>query len=140
MSCIPYKPWKVLLYSILIWLIGFIWGTIVFMTPALMELPAVPYISKYPAISFPLIAAYFIIGFLITRDYLGDTEKKASEGLRFGAMILIVNFILDVLIYFILFKSQDYFNYFSIWFSYIMSIAYPWLIGRWLERQKGIKR
>ena len=140
MSYKPYKSWKALLYSVLIWLIGFIWGTMVFMTPALMELPVVPYISKYPAISFPLIAAYFIIGFLITRDYLGDTEKKASEGLRFAAMIFIVNFILDVLIYFILFKSQDYFFYFSIWFSYTMSIAYPWLIGLWLERKKGIQR
>ncbi len=138
MSYRPYKPGKALLYSILIWLIGFFWGTMVFMTPALMELPDVPYISKYPAISFPLTAAYFVIDWLITREYLGDTDKKAAEGLRFGAVILLINFILDILIYFILFNSQDYFAYFSIWFSYIMFIAYPWLIGLWLERKTGM--
>ena len=135
MSYRPYKPGKALLYSILIWLIGFFWGTFVFMTPALMDLQGIPYISKYPAISFPLIAAYFIIGFLLTRDYLEGTDKKAAEGLRFGVVILLVNLILDVLIYFVLFNGQDYFAYFSIWFSYIMSIAYPWLIGQWLERK-----
>ncbi|NJD54066.1 MAG: hypothetical protein FIB07_14505 [Candidatus Methanoperedens sp.] len=140
MSYKPYKPGKALLYSVLIWLIGFFWGTLVFMTPALMDLQSIPYISKYPAISFPLIAAYFIIGCLLARDYLGGTDKKAAEGLRFGVLIFLVNFILDVLIYFILFNSKDYFAYFSIWFSYIMFIAYPWLIGLWFERKKGTQR
>ncbi len=135
MSYKPYKPGKALLYSVLIWLIGLFWGTIVFMTPALMNLPSVPYISKYPAISAPLIVAYCIIGFLLTRDYLEGTIDKAAEGLKFGVVILLVNFILDVLIYFILFNSPDYFAYFSIWFSYLIGIAVPWFTGRWLERK-----
>jgi len=135
MSFKPYKPAKAMWYAFFIWLIGFAWGTIVFMVPALINLPTIPYISKYPAVSAPLIVAYFIIGFLLIREYLRDTDKKATEGLKFGAAIFLVNIIMDALIYFMMFKSEDYFAYFSIWFFYIMSIVYPWFIGRWLERK-----
>ncbi len=135
MSYALYKPVKALWYAVLIWLIGFVWGTIVFMTPALKDIPAIPYVSKYPAISAPLIVAYFIIIFLLTRQYLEDTNKKAAEGLKFGATIFLLNFILDALVYVVLFKSSDYFAYFSIWLSYILAVAVPWFTGRWLERK-----
>ncbi len=138
MSYIPYKPGKALLYAVLIWLIGFIWGTIVFMTPALKNIPTVPYISKYPAVSFPLIAAYFILLFILAGKYLGDTDKKAAEGLKLGVSIFLVNIILDTLVYYILFQGSDYFAYFSIWFFCMMSILFPWFIGRRLERKKTL--
>ncbi|VVB95511.1 Uncharacterised protein [uncultured archaeon] len=133
MTYMPYKSGKALLYAVLIWLFGFIWGTIVFMTPALMNIQTVPYISKYPAVSFPLIAAYFIILFILAGKYLGDTDKKAAEGLKLGVSIFLVNIILDALVYYILFQGSDYFAYFSIWFFYMMSIIFPWLLGRRLE-------
>ncbi len=131
----PYKPGKVLLYALLFWLIGFIWGTIVFMMPALKDIPTIPYISKYPAISAPLIVAYFIIIFLLTKRYLSDTDKKAIEGLKFGMAIFLVNIILDALVYVIMLKSSDYFAYFPIWLFYILAIAVPWFTGRWLENK-----
>jgi hypothetical protein len=135
MKCIPYKPGKALLYAVLLWLIGFVWGSIVFMTPVLKNMLEIPYISKYPAISAPLIVAYFIILFLLTRKYLVGMDNKAAEGLKLGAVIFLVNFILDALIYFIMFRSPDYFDYVSIWFSYAIALAIPWLTGRWLERK-----
>ena len=135
MSWKPHKPGKALLYAILIWLIGFVWGTIVFMTPMLKNLPEIQYISKYPAVSAPLISVYFIILFILTRKYVRDTDKKAAEGLKFGAVIFIVNFILDALVYFIMFQGADYFAYASIWFYYAMSVAVPWFTGRRLDRK-----
>jgi hypothetical protein len=135
MSWKPYKPGKALSYAVLLWIIGFVWGTFVFMTPVLKNLQEIPYISKYPAVSAPLIAAYFIILLILTKKYVGDTDKKAAEGLKFGAVIFLVNFILDALIYYIIFKSPDYFAYFSIWFYYAMAVAVPWFTGRRLERK-----
>lgn len=110
MTYMPYKPGKALMYAVLVWLIGFIWGTIIFMTPALKNIQAIPYVSKYPAVSFPLIAAYFIILFIFAGKYLEDTDKKAAEGLKLGMSIFLVNIIL-------------------------MSILLPWFIGRRLERK-----
>ena len=135
MSYAPYKPGKALWYALLLWLIGFIWGMIVFMTPALKDIPAIPYISKYPAISAPLTVAYFIILFLLTKRYLEDTDKKATEGLKFGLTVFLLNFILDALVYVVLFRSSAYFAYFSIWLCYILAIAVPWFTGRWFERK-----
>lgn len=53
-------------------------------------------------------AVYFIILFILARKYVGDTDKKAAEGLKFGAVIFLVNFIL---------------------------VAVPWFTGRRLERK-----
>lgn len=105
------------------------------MTPALKDIPAIPYISKYPAVSAPLTVAYFIIIFLLTKRYLEDTDKKAAEGLKFGLTIFLLNFILDALVYVVLFRSSDYFAYSSIWLSYILAVAVPWFNGIWLERK-----
>ncbi len=138
MSYAPYKPLKALWYAVLLWLIGFIWGTIVFMAPALKDIPTIPYISKYPAVSAPLTVVYFIIIFLLTKRYLADTDKKAAEGLKFGLTIFLLNFILDALVYVVLFRSSDYFAYFSIWLSYAISVAVPWFAGRRLERKTGM--
>lgn len=133
----PYKPGKALWYALLLWLIGFVWGIVVFTVPALKDIPAIPYISKYPAVSAPLIVVYVIIIFLLTRRYLEDTDKKAIEGLKFGMAVFLVNIILDAMVYVIMLKSPDYFAYFSIWLFYILAIAVPWFTGRWLESKNG---
>jgi hypothetical protein len=45
---------KALAYAILLWIIGFVWGSIVFMNPELKNVTAIPYVSRNPAITFPL--------------------------------------------------------------------------------------
>ena len=47
----PYRFFKALGFAILIWIVGFVWGSIVFMTPALKNVAGIPYISSNPAIS-----------------------------------------------------------------------------------------
>jgi hypothetical protein len=54
----PRKLGKALAYASLIWVSGFVWGSMVFMTPALRNIPAIPYVSRYPAISFPLLIVW----------------------------------------------------------------------------------
>lgn len=49
----PQKLFKALGFAILIWIIGFVWGSIVLMTPALRNVAPIPYVSRNPAISFP---------------------------------------------------------------------------------------
>jgi hypothetical protein len=48
----PERIGRALGYALLIWLSGLIWGSVVFMTPALRNVAAIPYVSRYPAISF----------------------------------------------------------------------------------------
>src|SRR6266699_4421238 len=43
------KPAEALAYALLIWFVGFAWGTVVFMTPALKNISPIPYVSRYPA-------------------------------------------------------------------------------------------
>lgn len=45
---------KALVFATLIRMTGFIWGTIVFLTPGLSG-QAIPYVSSNPGISFPLL-------------------------------------------------------------------------------------
>jgi hypothetical protein len=54
-TAMPYKTTKALLYALFIWLIGFIWGSIVFMTPRLRTIAPIRFVSINPAISFPIL-------------------------------------------------------------------------------------
>ena len=117
-------------------MVGFIWGVIVFTVPLLKNLPSVLYLSKYPAVSFPLLVAYVILLFVLTPRYLKMAERKEVEGLKFGVTLTLINFLLDFVVYCVLLNGVDYFAYFSIWFAYILFIVIPWAIGRRFENIK----
>ena len=80
----PYKLGKAILFAVLLWIIGFIWGSIVFMTPALRNIGAIPYVSSNPAISFPILLVWPIVIYLLAKSYLKAAVDKAAEGLKLG--------------------------------------------------------
>ena len=129
----PYKFIKALFYAILLWLIGFIWGTVVFMVPAVKNFPAIPVFSKYPFISFPILLIYILLAMVIARKYLQATTQKASEGLKLGITLVLMNFILDWSVLFHLFKAYDYFNFASVWIAYLILFSVPWFVGKRMQ-------
>ena len=135
MSYMPYNLRKALGYAIVLWMIGFVWGTIVFMVPTLMDMGSVPYISKYPAISVPIIVIYVILLFVLMPGYLEPVSEKRVEGLKFGFLLLVSNFVLDAEVYVGLFGDTEYFTYFSIWLAYALFIIIPWLTGHRLQQR-----
>jgi hypothetical protein len=129
----PYKPLKAFAYAVLIWVVGFVWGSIVFMTPALRSMPPVPYVSRNPAISFPIILIWTVLTLVLARSYLKPAREKEREGLGLGLMFIIVNFVLDLVV--LVFLLQTGFGYFisaSVWFAYATLFLIPWLTGRTL--------
>ena len=130
----PYKPLRAFAYAVLIWVVGFIWGSIVFMTPALRSTPPIPYVSSNPAISFPIILLWTVLTLLLAKSYLKATSEKEQEGLRLGLVFVLVNFALDLVV--LVFLLQTGFKYFvsaSVWFAYTNLVVIPWLTGRTLE-------
>ena len=137
----PYKVGKAVVYAILIWLIGFIWGSIVFMTPTLKSVRAIPYVSSNPAISFPILLSWLIVAYLLARSYLKPALNKADEGLKLGIVFSAVNILLDMLVLVILLKADfNYFVFLTVWLGYLMLLVIPGLVGRSLQRRTPIKR
>ena len=131
----PYKPFKAFAYAVLIWVVGFVWGSIVFMTPALKATPPIPYISSNPAISFPIILIWTVLTLLLARSYLKTAPEPARQGLRLGIIFTLVNFALDlVVLVFLLGTGFKYFISGSVWFAYATLILIPWITGRTLEK------
>lgn len=64
------------------------------------------------------------------RRYLSSVDQKAFEGIKLGVVILVVNLLLDAVVYFLSFNGGDYFSFLSIWISYAMFLVIPWLLGR----------
>lgn len=134
----PYKFGKAILFSLVIWIVGFVWGMLIFMTP-LVNLAPIPYISGNPAISFPALLILLLVSFLLARSYLKQAEDKPLEGLKLGVTMFLVNIILDLLVIVLLFGSGwGYFAYLSIWLGYILVSAVPYFVGRWLAGQQAI--
>src|SRR6185295_498126 len=101
----PQRLIKAFSFAILIWIIGFVWGSIVFMTPALKNVSALPYVSRYPAISFPILIVWPIVTYFLARNYLLGTRNRDSEGLKLGVVFAAVNFALDLLVLVFLLKA-----------------------------------
>jgi hypothetical protein len=51
----PQRTGRAIAYAFLIWITGSVWGSVVFMTPSLKNISSIPYVSRYPAISFPVL-------------------------------------------------------------------------------------
>ena len=127
----PERIGRALAYALLIWITGFVWGSVVFMTPALKAIPAIPYVSRYPLISFPLLILWPLIAYLLARSYLKTTPDPANEGLKLGLVFAVVNFILDLLVLALLFKNGfTYFASLTVWLAYFILLTVPWFSGR----------
>lgn len=126
---------KALAYAGLIWFTGFIWGTIVFMTPALKNLRSIPYVSTYPAISFPILVLWPFLTYFLAKDCLKAADQKAAAGLKLGLTFALVNIILDCLILVLGFKAGfGFFASLTVLLSYAILLFVPWLTGRRLAQ------
>ena len=131
----PYRTWKALIYAVFLWVIGFVWGSIVFMTPALKTVAAIPYVSRNPAISFPILIIWLIVTYLLAKSYLKAAGDKIAEGLRLGIMFSVMNLLLDLLVLVVLLKAGfSYFISLTVWLGYFMLLLIPWMVGRSLQR------
>ena len=131
----PQKPFKGFGFAVLIWLVGFVWGSIVFMTPGLKATSPIPYISSNPAISLPILLIWIPLTYFLARAYLSRINDPDREGLTLGLIFAATNFILDLVALVLLLKAgAGYFAAASIWFAYLLLIIIPWLTGRSLQK------
>src|SRR2546425_262392 len=123
---------KAIAYAIVIWIIGFVWGSIVFMTPSLKGVRPIPYISNNPAISFPILIVWLPVTYLLAKNYLKKTSsERTMEGLKLGLVCSLVNLILDLVILVLLLKAGfAYFISLTVWLGYLLLLIVPWLTGR----------
>ena len=121
-------------YAIILWAVGFAWGTVVFMIPSLKNIPSISYLSKLPAVSFVLLPLYLVMLWYLARRYLASSHATSGEGLKLGVVLVAVTIILDALVYVVLLRSGDYFAFLSIWIAYVMLVLVPWILGRRLEQ------
>jgi hypothetical protein len=133
---VPYKPVKAILYAVLLWVTGFIWGSVVFMTPALKAVAPIPYISSNPAISFPILIVWIFLTWVLAKNYLKGADDKPAEGLKFGIVLAVTNFLLDLIVLVILLKTGGkYFASASVLLAYTLLIVIPWLVGRSMRKE-----
>ncbi len=131
----PRKPLKAFGFGVLIWLVGFVWGSIVFMTPALKGTPPIPYISSNPAISFPIVLIWIPLIYFLAKAYLSKVNDPDREGFKLGLVFAATNLILDLVVLVLLLKAgAGYFGAASIWFAYFLLLIIPWLTGRSLQK------
>lgn len=130
MSYRPYRLGKCIGHAVLIWVVGFVWGMIVFMTPPLKSIRSVPFVSKFPAISLPLIIVYVFLIYFLSKRYLAEAVDKRAEAWKYGITLVVINAILDTLVIVIAFHGYDYFSYLSIWIAYALLMFVPVVASR----------
>ena len=130
----PQRIGKALAYAIVIWIIGFVWGSIVFMTPSLKGARPIPYISNNPAISFPILIVWLPVTYLLAKNYLKASSDRMAAGLKLGLTLSVGNLILDLVILVLLLKAGfAYFISLTVWLGYFLLLIVPWLTGRSMQ-------
>src|SRR2546422_966580 len=125
----PYRLGKALIYAVLLWDIGFVWGSVVFMTPALKTIGAIPYVSSNPAISFPILIIWLVVTYLLAKSYLKAAADKVGEGLKLGMMLSVMSVVLDLLVLALLLKAGfSYFISLTVWLGYFKLLTLPWMV------------
>jgi hypothetical protein len=120
-------------YAVVLWLVGFVWGMIVFMVPLLKNVPSISHVSKLPAVSLVLLPLYLVMLWYLAPRLPASAQAKTVEGLKFGIVLVLATMVLDTLVYVFLLGSGDYFAFLSIWVAYVMFLLVPWFVGRHLE-------
>jgi len=113
-------------------MVGFIWESIVHITPTLSAIPSIEYISKTPAIALPLLVILPILTIYLTKTYLKDTKDKVEEAKLLGITFLSVNLALDLAMYLMIY-DKSYLPYLLIWIHYALLLAIPYYIGKRIQ-------
>ena len=130
----PKKPITALLLALGLWVIGFVWGSIVFMTPLLKAAAPIAFVSSNPWISFPILVAWLPICFLLAKRYLRSVHNPAGEGMKLGIVFSVSNFVLDLLVLVIAFNTGfQYFASLSVIAGYVLLFLVPWWASRSLS-------
>jgi hypothetical protein len=128
---------KAIAYAVIIWIVGFIWGSIVFMTPALKQTPRIPFVSSNPAISFPILLIWAVLTYVLAQRFLKKSADPANDGLKLGMTFVVVNLVLDLVVLVSLLKAGfGYFISLTVWTAYAMILIVPWLTGRSVEKMR----
>jgi hypothetical protein len=131
----PKRPVKAFSFAILLWLIGLVWGSVVFMSPALKSAPAIPFVSSNPWISFPILLAWLPASYVLARSYLRFADVPAAEGRRLGLVFAVVNIALDLVVLVVFFNTGfQYFASLTVLAGYALLLLVPWAVGRRVER------
>lgn len=140
LSCLRTRPYKMglaLLFALLLWIVGFAWGSIVFATPSLQNLAAIPYVSRNPAISFPILVLWIFLAYLLATVYLKGIANRCCEGMKLGIVFVVINFILDLFVLVVLLGSGiRYFLSVTVWLAYLILLIVPWWTGCSLRRSE----
>lgn len=120
-----------LLYGVLIWVTGFVWGSIVFAVPALDDAPGIRGVSSNVAISFPILLFWIPLTWWLARRWLAAEPARTSAAIRLGAWFAGTNVVLDLLLLVLLFGGGlDYFASATVWLAYTLLAVIPRLVAR----------
>lgn len=115
-----------LFHGLSIWLIGFTWGTVVFMTPALKEIPSIAHISRFPAIGFPLVFAFAGLAWVLAGRFFARCGAGAAMTGLYGLTLAGVNAGLDFVILVIAFgNGLGFYDSLTLWLAYAILYIVP---------------
>lgn len=115
------KPVKGILLGLLIWITGFIIGSIVMMMAG-MEMIGIVMIFVMPVLA-ALVAWWYL-----------RKNPRMSEGLKLGIIWIVINAVLDILVLVLAFGNGfSYFASWTVWVGYAEMLIVPALVGKMLE-------
>lgn len=133
-----HKPVLAYTLGVAVWLVGFLWGSLVLMIPGLKDAAPIAFVSNNPWISFPLLVACLPLAYASARRYLRDAPDPRRQGLQLGIVLACVSATLDLIVLALLLGAGlQFFASLTVLLGYALLVLVPWSVGDALSRSHG---
>ena len=125
------SPGRALKYALVLISVGFVWGALSANIGAFRSARPIPYFAHNWAVALPILVAWSLLAYVLTRRYLVLTGAAAHEGLRVGLVFAGAAFVFDlVVVAGIVGEGWRHFRQPVLGLGYALLVGIPWLVGR----------
>lgn len=125
------RPGQALGYALLLVAVGFVWGALSANVSALRSARPIPHFAHNWAVALPILGAWTVLAYILSRRYLALAGGGPPEGLRLGLVFAVTAFVFDlVVVAGIVGEGRRHFAQGVLWLAYALLVLIPCLVGR----------
>lgn len=126
-----HDPGRALWYAIVLLGVTFVWGALSANVEPLRSARPIPGFANNRAVSLPILVAWAVLAFVLSRRYFEAVGGGAAEGLRLGLVFAGSALLFDLIVVagFVR-QGLRHFRQPILWVGYAVLVAVPWLVAR----------
>ncbi len=124
-------PSRAFRYVLVLLGVTFAWGALSANVAWLRSARPIAGFARNRAVALPVLGAWIVLAFTLSRKYMQAVGGGSAEGLRLGVVLAGTALLFDLIVVAGLARQGlQHFRQTAVWLGYAVLIAVPWLVAR----------